>query len=102
MAVENWLADALRMGRLVITEYATVIEKAALVAKHAAQYPDEWRVLLKTWIKEAQWHEEIESGADEDDLLIPPPCDEPRFTPDDWNKPKETERHGRLDDRSSA
>jgi hypothetical protein len=98
VAVEQWLAEKIRTGDLRPDAYHVVLSGAVREARLAEAHPDTFRSKLRTWIREAGWGEEIETEQDADPDL-PPPTTGPRFTPPDWNQPKENPRD-RLDDRS--
>ena len=98
-AVEGWLGEALRLGRLSPDDLPRVVEGAERVRRLAEEHPEAWRRALRTWIREAGWEEEIEE--EETGPVLPPPSSAPRFTPRDWNESKfdlSKEKHDRLDD----
>lgn len=86
MAIEQWLADRVRMGQLTPDQYPLILAAAERERRMAEADPERFRRALRTWIREAGWTDEVEE--EDTGPAVPPPSTGPRFTPEGWTKPK--------------
>lgn len=81
-AVEGWLVEQVRLGKLLPDQYAEVLAAAGRETEIAEQNPEKFRRQLRTWIRESGWGDEVQ---DSDPVPVMPPKDTgPKYTPEGW------------------
>lgn len=82
VAIEQWLAERIRLGKLEPQDYPAVLAGAERAAVAGRGTPDRFRRKLRTWIREHGWTDQVEEQ--DDGPVLPPPSTGPKFTPEGW------------------